>query len=112
MFKKNGLLYVEACKYCDAGKLITREAWGKGYGRFVFMRQERTLSLHACFQDTLPTPVKEYFERNYTPAAPDESIIIQFSGHLCLKAEDGRIIIGWEPSQADKEAFDWYVLEA
>ena len=112
MLKKNSLLYVEACKYAVEGKLITREAWGKGYGRFVFVRPAKSISLRACFQDVLPKPVRDYFERNFTPVEPAESFLIEFSEHLCLKTVDGQIIVGWIPSKADQEASDWYVLEA
>ena len=100
------------------GGLIARLGWTKS-GIFVFVRPSDEIHIDILIDKlkSLPQSVKDYYmedvcdhngDRTY-PASPDDKV--KFSEYLCMKDEDGSIINGWLPSQADLFATDWFVVE-
>ncbi|MBN1989384.1 MAG: DUF2829 domain-containing protein [Bacteroidales bacterium] len=111
------LSFGEALEAAKKGGRIARQGWN-GKGMFVFMRPADELHIDMVIDKvkSLPQSVKDYYlkdvlngngERVY-PADEDDKV--KFTAYLCLKAADGTIVNGWQPSQLDMLTNDWTIL--
>jgi len=88
------------------GFLVRREGWN-GKGMFLFMRPFDTLPDKMITEQvkSLPWNFKEWV-RNH----PNETRQRFFGSYICLKAADGTIANGWQPSQTDMLTDDWELV--
>ncbi|MCQ2739811.1 MAG: DUF2829 domain-containing protein [bacterium] len=98
----------KALEEAKNGRLIAREGWN-GKNMFVFMRpgDYAAPSVAVNFK-SLPESVKKWLH-SYKLENGDNQIY--FTPYLCLKAADNSIVNGWNASQTDMMAEDWFVFE-
>lgn len=112
------LSFGQALRYAKEGRLIARTGWN-GKGMFVFMMKETfinygslnhfgTLPVNAAYalQHSIELKMKEL--RPESLAAPNTNI--KFTAHLCMKAADDSVVVGWLASQTDMLSEDWCVI--
>lgn len=103
------LSFGQALELAKQGKLIQRAGWN-GKGMFVFMRKTVHQSIRSFIHES-STQVRVYFEPEIdrsTQFVPTLTI----TPHLCMKAVDGTIVVGWLASQTDMLSNDWVELES
>ena len=88
------------------GKLVARKGWN-GKGMFLFMRPMDLLKDDFIINivKSLPDNFKEWVKAH--PAASNERYFTQY---ICMKAADGAISNGWNPSTPDVLAEDWVIV--
>lgn len=100
---KKNLNYVVALEAMQSGKRVVREAWNAKKA-FIFERQGDTLEKEFIPKvKSLPETVKEAL------ATEDRDIV--FLPYLCLFTESGEVFNGWAPSDTDRGAQDWCILD-
>jgi hypothetical protein len=99
------------------GKMVARKGWN-GANMFGFMRPADSLPISFVRDGvkSLPQSVKDWYKRyangdtHYASAGSPE-IKIHFGSYLCLKTVNDSIANGWQPSQTDMLAEDWYLVD-
>ena len=85
----------KALEELKIGNKVSREGWN-GKGMFIFVQGGSVISSKNARNDVLR-------EMN--------SEAIRIHNHIDMKAVDGSITIGWNPSQADMFAEDWNIVK-
>ena len=99
--------FKQACEQASKGEMIAREGWSSCSRSFVFERPSDVLKMDFIPKvKSLPESVKEFLTEQYSD--------IEFTAYLCMWDEshildEGKIVNGWNPSETDKIAIDWYV---
>lgn len=106
--ENQNLSFGDALSQVKEGKLIARSGWN-GKGMFVFQRPEDSLQKLFVVEaiKSIPQAVKDYF----ASLSSDEYPVIKFTSYLCMKTPDNTIVNGWNASQSDMLANDWYILD-
>lgn len=106
--------YAEALGAIMAGRCAARLGWHT-VGLFAFMRPADELPVSFIPKvKSLPESVKRYLVnqlRGATHHPTGEEITIPFRQYLCLLAPDLSVVNGWDPSDEDKAASDWIILD-
>ena len=91
----------KAVEALEQGQLVTRKGWN-GKDMFLFYREGQIVPIQVI--KTLPEMVKRYFShKNLTET--------EFTGYICMKTADNKIVNGWLASQTDITAEDWQVYK-
>lgn len=99
----------------ENGKLLARRGWN-GAAMFGFMRPADRLPIGFVRETikSLPQSVRDYFKKwsgGDTHYSNGDEIMVEFGAYLCLKTAQNTIANGWQPSQTDMLAKDWFVVE-
>jgi hypothetical protein len=113
----DGLTFGDALEALKNGKKVACEGWDSE-GVFVFMRPSDKIHVSFVAKEikSLPQSVKDYYYQDCVDENGNEldlgkDDVVKFTAYLCLKAADGTIVNGWQPSQSDMLAEDWEIVE-
>lgn len=97
--------YFEAMANAHKGKRIQRKAWQSANPEiFVFQRPADELPSEVIPNvKSLPGTTKKILAETKKP--------IFFSAYMCLFNGKNHVINNWQPSEVDKKADDWIVLD-
>ena len=98
----DGLTFGLAIEAMRMGKKVCRAGWN-GKGMFIYI-QESSIVPVVCMN---PNVTKHMFGESLLEC--DASVKIQ--AHIDMKAADGTLTIGWNPSQIDMLSEDWMVVD-
>ena len=90
----------KALEALKAGNKVCRAGWN-GKGMFIYMQSGSIVPV----VNMKPEPAKHLFGERLLEC--DETIEIK--PHIDMKAADGTVTVGWNPSQVDMFAEDWQV---
>lgn len=93
------MTYSEAHKKALDGSLIAMKNWN-GKGMYCF-----ALYLKSIDVDTLPKNAREIFRSMQVD-------VVEINPSMCMLGADGRLTIGWAPSQIDQFSEDWIEIFA
>ena len=96
----------EALQALKVGKMVARKGWN-GKGMFIYLVAGRLVK-HEDFRNEAAEAIKLAYkiEGNIDNTPSDRYI----NSHIDMKAADGHITVGWNPSQPDMVAEDWEIL--
>lgn len=97
----------EALEALKSGKMVARKGWN-GKGMFIYLVRGRLLK-HEDFKNEAAEAVKlAYKLEGNADNSPSDRVV---NDHIDMKAADGHITVGWNPSQPDMFAEDWGIVE-
>lgn len=103
---KNTFDFGTAIRYLKEGKLVSRIEWNTEE-RFLFLlREEKRLAAFISINERVPLSLKEWFSKTNNLNSS-----VKLPPIICMKTEDNTIVRGWNASQTDILAEDWFVFE-
>ena len=94
------MLFEEILKAVKNGKKAARKGWN-GKGMFIYFVEPSTVP----FEKLRGNAAKHI---NKTVTNQENACIY---GHIDMKTSDGKILVGWCPSQFEMFADDWTIVE-
>jgi hypothetical protein len=82
------------------GGRVAREGWN-GRGMFIYLVEGSEIRAENLRNEAL---------EHVGYLQPSDDTLVKISSHIDMKAADGSITIGWNPSQIDMLAEDWIAL--
>lgn len=94
----------DAIASMKSGKKVARAGWN-GKGMFIYLVNGTEIN-----GELLHGPARKHLYETLT--GPSDETRVKIRSHIDMKAADGALTIGWNPSQVDMLSEDWMIVES